>query len=315
MKIKNLLLLAAAASLSLSAFADVTTGEEMDYQNGQTTNDHLFFRNTYGTGYDADNQISFKGGTPQVAWVWLDDDEIYENEKVQALTPIAYNSAGDLYNEITYNSFQMDVMVPEGITLTTVEDEDGEESYYVQGDRLPSSSTVFVGKKTNQKVVDGVTYDVWLVIVYNTNAFGSHLSAKNASKYKANGALKKDDAPVLGLYMQNNNQSVEEGRLIDIIIGYIEFGLREPFIAEWEPNDYKFIYGTGGNLESNIYQKWTRVATYGSSDVVDNIAEKQVSKVTYYNIAGMESAEPFDGVNIQVTTYNDGTTTTNKVIK
>ncbi len=35
----------------------------------------------------------------------------------------------------------------------------------------------------------------------------------------------------------------------------------------------------------------------------------------YYNVAGMESNMPFDGVNIKVTTYNDGTTSTCKVIK
>jgi hypothetical protein len=75
MKIKNLLLFAAAASLSLSAFAqDLETGEWAVLEDGspakigQTTNDHVFVRNAYddvnpGTVYD--NKVSFKGGTPQ----------------------------------------------------------------------------------------------------------------------------------------------------------------------------------------------------------------------------------------------------------
>ena len=43
--------------------------------------------------------------------------------------------------------------------------------------------------------------------------------------------------------------------------------------------------------------------------------EKQAVSVRYYNLAGVESAEPQQGVNIKVTTYTDGTSTTEKVIK
>ncbi len=35
----------------------------------------------------------------------------------------------------------------------------------------------------------------------------------------------------------------------------------------------------------------------------------------YYNLAGVESAEPFKGVNLKVTTYTDGSRTTEKIIK
>ena len=42
---------------------------------------------------------------------------------------------------------------------------------------------------------------------------------------------------------------------------------------------------------------------------------KQPQNVRYYNLAGIESAEPFKGVNLKVTTYTDGTRTTEKIIK
>ena len=42
---------------------------------------------------------------------------------------------------------------------------------------------------------------------------------------------------------------------------------------------------------------------------------KTVANVSYFNLAGQESAQPVDGVNIVVTTYTDGTRTTAKVIK
>ena len=41
----------------------------------------------------------------------------------------------------------------------------------------------------------------------------------------------------------------------------------------------------------------------------------QVESVRYYNVAGIESEKPFAGMNIVVTRYSDGTTTTAKVVK
>lgn len=49
---------------------------------------------------------------------------------------------------------------------------------------------------------------------------------------------------------------------------------------------------------------------------IDGItADKGITSVKYYNVAGHESDAPFSGVNIVVTTLNDGTTTTTKIIK
>ena len=48
---------------------------------------------------------------------------------------------------------------------------------------------------------------------------------------------------------------------------------------------------------------------------VNDINAKAVAGVKYYNLAGVESNKPFDGVNIMVTTYTDGTKAAAKVIK
>ena len=55
----------------------------------------------------------------------------------------------------------------------------------------------------------------------------------------------------------------------------------------------------------------TKVAT-GVNDV--NSA-KEVKGVSYFNMMGVESAQPFDGVNIMVTTYTDGTSSATKVVR
>jgi len=52
-----------------------------------------------------------------------------------------------------------------------------------------------------------------------------------------------------------------------------------------------------------------------STAVNDINADKAVAGVKYYNVAGVESNEAFDGVNIVVTTYVDGTTSAVKVVK
>lgn len=48
---------------------------------------------------------------------------------------------------------------------------------------------------------------------------------------------------------------------------------------------------------------------------IDNVNRKAVAGVKYYNVAGVESDRPFQGVNIVVTRYTDGSTATRKVIK
>ena len=48
---------------------------------------------------------------------------------------------------------------------------------------------------------------------------------------------------------------------------------------------------------------------------VADVKAKQVAGVKYYNLAGIESDQPFDGVNIVVTTYTDGTRSSAKVLR
>ena len=42
---------------------------------------------------------------------------------------------------------------------------------------------------------------------------------------------------------------------------------------------------------------------------------REVKSVTYFNSLGMQSSQPFSGVNVVVTRYTDGTTTTTKIVK
>lgn len=51
------------------------------------------------------------------------------------------------------------------------------------------------------------------------------------------------------------------------------------------------------------------------SGIDEPVVDKQVVGQTYYNLAGMASSKPFDGVNIVVTRYTDGSQTATKVLR
>lgn len=221
---------------------------------GQATRDHLFVQ----------GNVNFHSGDNQTVWFYLDDDEIYQNSQVQSLTPAAYNRSGDLYKEITYNSFQCDIYLPEGTSIISVEDEEGDEISFIGGDRLPTTSSFF-WKLIGTKVIDNMTYNVYSVVCYNTNTFGCHFSAKNASTYAANGALKKDRT-LFALTLHNDNQGQAVSRMSqDLIIANQIFNICESVDANWDANASTFFYGTGGNNESQVFMKYDRTSMYGSS--------------------------------------------------
>ncbi len=64
---------------------------------------------------------------------------------------------------------------------------------------------------------------------------------------------------------------------------------------------------------SDIY--WLQIKDYDPSAVNEVADTRTVASTRYYNVAGIESNKPFDGMNIVVTTYTDGTTSTAKVVK
>jgi len=71
----------------------------------------------------------------------------------------------------------------------------------------------------------------------------------------------------------------------------------------------------GMNTASYFCMDSFMVMTDYHTGVEDVTVEKQVLSTQYVNMAGMTSDKPFDGINIVVTSYSDGTTGTTKVVK
>lgn len=92
---------------------------------------------------------------------------------------------------------------------------------------------------------------------------------------------------------------------------------------------YHFVYDEGDNYEyletGSWYQniddplslavapKLSFISTPHTS-INQPVDGKQVLSQTYYNLAGMASSKPFDGVNIVITNYSDGTIKTAKAV-
>ncbi len=72
------------------------------------------------------------------------------------------------------------------------------------------------------------------------------------------------------------------------------------------------------NVDDPLSLAVAPMLSYCSTDptsVDQTVVDKQVLGHTYYNLAGMASSRPFDGVNIVVTRYTDGTQTVAKVLR
>ena len=226
-------------------------GEVSEYYEGQPTDDHLFVRMG-----DIDNQVTISAtGTTRVHF-WLDDDQIYTNAEVQALSHQAYNANGDLYNEITYGGLQFDLYVPSNLEIVTKSD--GLPSI-TPGERLPSTSIVFCALNNDTKIIDGVEYNRCRVLIYSISSYGTHFSGRTPTDYAFAGALKKDDGPLLNIdFKRVPNMATPDGEQ-QIIIANTVFVISEATSAGWSFNKSNYVYGSGGNGESPRYQKYVRV--------------------------------------------------------
>ena len=113
--------------------------------------------------------------------------------------------------------------------------------------------------------------------------------------------------------LENNYMEITDGMIAD----GIEITLVSP--------GANFRLPSAGNYTVKLVESGEAKAGYESLKMVviknnppssvTDINNKTVANIKYVNIAGMESNKPFDGVNIVVTTYTDGTVSTVKVIK
>jgi hypothetical protein len=69
-------------------------------------------------------------------------------------------------------------------------------------------------------------------------------------------------------------------------------------------------------MNTSAYFCMDKFQVNDTATAIKNVnTSKEVASVKYVNLAGIESATPFNGVNIVVKTYTDGTHSTSKMMK
>ena len=79
--------------------------------------------------------------------------------------------------------------------------------------------------------------------------------------------------------------------------------------------DHTVHYGFVYDGDELIYKGCLYDEAMEFSAITTVAGDRQIKGVRYYNLAGVESAEPQLGVNLKVTTWSDGSRTTEKIIK
>ena len=155
-----------------------------------------------------------------------------------------------------------------------------------------TSSYYFAIPKANEYAnVVWAVYDEYMDVFF----LPSHKGSVNVQEFKA------------GFLVDYSLNSVDNPALTDGDVYSFEALVKEetlPSSSNIENASTKFVVYPL-DLDAN------KVAT-GVNDV--NSA-KEVKGVSYFNMMGVESAQPFDGVNIMVTTYTDGTQSAAKVLR
>lgn len=220
--------------------ADETCEYEEQYEGSepltkaQVTNDHLFVRQEG----EADDMVTLKGDKTTVVEVWLDDDEIYTNQKLQNLVSVARTGEGDYYKEVTYSALSFDLYLPMNVEF--------DNDQLIKGDRMPVYSYLAAGTMVGTKEIKGKTYKIYRVVAIRLNSIeGAHFSAQTISDYRANGALKKDDGYLLGLRLRNTDPDVAKPGDDDFIIANVEFVINEAFMMGWPEQDRRYFYANG----------------------------------------------------------------------
>lgn len=267
-----------------------------------------------------------------------DDAEAVRNSSAPAATDKFFNIAGNKQQDYaqnnwmlvsvpveTYNQVDVNKMITEATgTLTDALNTTLEATSVTVGDNAAEAYTPntycpanFMGE-SSVKAKDGSNYYfatpkaneyakvVWAVYNATDGAFylPAHSGSVNTQEFE--GAFKVD-------YSMN---SVKEPTLVNGEMYEFEGVIKEVAASEAQSAPRKVEANTT-TVPSSKFVVYP--VNLDGNKVVTGVSEvtgaKAVKSVSYFNMMGEQSAEPFSGVNIVVTTYTDGTTHAQKAIR
>lgn len=131
----------------------------------------------------------------------------------------------------------------------------------------------------------------------------------NHTNYNIQHDVENNVYTLINVSMSMNNYSGHEGNMMRLTVAAdqtFDGGVAELRLANVTliTEDHALVLASDAVADIN-----------NGSGINQITAPKEVAAVRYINIAGQESETPFEGLNIVITTYTDGTSTTAKVIK
>lgn len=114
---------------------------------------------------------------------------------------------------------------------------------------------------------------------------------------------------MIGVSFDCEHFAGHEGNIMSLTLAANdEFDARD---AELLLSDVIFV-----DVRHNLFLAGNSLGKVTEMTAIEQVnANKEITGVRYINVAGQQSDQPFDGINIVVTTYSDGTTSTVKVMK
>lgn len=212
-------------------------------------------------------------------------------------------------------------------------------SYHIHYQFDPETSDAYWGLRVYCKATDNGSY---LTSAKATDAIiQAYVYGDGSNLYAGHGLrMRNDNASVKRYTKQQTHRGWEnvcwdvnhqecsivsgEKTMVEGMWKYDAFWLWKGYVSDFEDEDPDFPEIA---WEGDIYFDDLKYVHYNNEEqtaslddivitgVDDLNSNKTIKSVTYYNVAGIQSATPFEGVNLVVTNYTDGTKSTVKVIK
>ena len=175
--------------------------------------------------------------------------------------------------------------------------------------RAGEARTIEVGLANDEHDYTAMQFEVVLPQGVKLNAVEGIDRGSNHSFYNIQHELETNVYTIIGVSMSLNTFVGKEGNVLRLTIS-----ADDTFDAK--SAEFTLANVTLVTRQHEILLASDAKATINDASGINEITGlKQVAGIRYINVAGQESDTPFDGINIIVTTYTDGTTTTSKVIK
>ena len=169
--------------------------------------------------------------------------------------------------------------------------------------------TIDVTLDNNERIYMAIQCDVVLPQGVTLTAVNGIDRGADHSFYSIKNEVEQNAYTLMGVSMEMANFAGNDGKVMRLTVTADD---------DFDAQDAQIEFANVSlvSTKHNIYLAENALARINDATGIERVtADKEIASVRYINVAGQESELPFNGINIVVTTYTDGSTLTNKIIK